>query len=449
MKRTFLYTCCTLFLMLIFVLGCSDRGVNYDTDPASLQQGGPLADEGAHVIYPNFAFQISNKFSQVDFGGYSPKAFFDNDTIPYPPLPLLILLPPQDGDANYYATHGLIEIADELITKGEMQPMHIVTMQNDQVFGGYFYSGTSPAGGNYDAFMGQELLDFIREKFAPNYFDSQQKIGIGGIGMGGYAAFRTAIRNPGMFGSISAVAGPLDFDGADGNSGLISMFDDALIEQGLLNQGMYDTVNARSAFRSLGQYHLSRLFIGGTFAFAPYDTAIYFDTLHNSSGSISYDIDSVNSFPVAIDVNDPNNRVLNLSIATLPNSPRLNPTGFDSKLRFILPFTSAGTIDAGPTTPGVTVWDRWIANNLETLLAASPNALDGVDMMIANSVDAQFANYYAQTESWINTLEGAPYNRSITKTYYQGYDGFPAQFNQYAFDLIKEMLIFHSESFGN
>ena len=128
--------------------------------------------------------------------------------------------------------------------------MHIVTMQNDQVFGGYFYSGTTMACGNYDAFMGPELLAFIKEKFAPNYLDSPQTVGIGGIGMGGYAAFRTAIRNPGLFGSISAVAGPFDFDGADGNSGLISMFDDALVEQGLLNEGLFDTANGRSAFLS-------------------------------------------------------------------------------------------------------------------------------------------------------------------------------------------------------
>ncbi len=411
---------CIAFLVLLVLagFGCSNRGTNSNDMPA-IQSGGILKKEGAHVFASELALQIGNRFHQMKIVAYVPKAFEEGKLIP-----VLILLPPQDGDEYFYFNHGLRQIADELISRGIIQPMAIVCPANDRVFGGYFWGGHSYGAGDYDSLFSYGLIDYIDNGFIVQVYPDpavrRQKRGIGGVGMGAYGAFRAAIRNPGEFGSVSAVDGPLDFDGTDGNGGLASLFDNALVEQGLLGDPDW-TQN----FDSSGAWHLSRLFIGGALAFSPHDTAITFTTTVNPlTGKETIKIISREQLA------DSTTLITNI----------VKGDAFD--LDFNMPFDATGH----KYWP---IWNRWLANNLENILTPAGNQLAGVNMWIATSPQSTFGNFHQQTESFYQTLTSAPYNYPVEEYTYTGYAGEPAVNDQYVYDLLKKMLIFHSESFGD
>ncbi len=396
-------------LALVLAVGCSDRGTNGATDIV-IDEGGPLVM--THVFFNELVLQIKNQYQILEMVAYRPKVNFE----PYAggelkPVPLLILLPPQGKDHYYYFNHGLQQIADELIASGQIQPMFIACISNDLVFGGYFYAENSPAAGDYDAIVGQNLVEHI-ESFGLTIQDPAKR-GIGGVGMGAYGAFRAAMLNPGTFTSISAVDGPLDFDGADGNSGLIDLFVPCLTEQGLLGED-----NWKQEFDSALVWPITRLLIGGSLAFSPHDTALDYSITYTPTGTIidisaRYTIDDTMTLVANVVTEDANN------------------------LDFHLPFDNAGN-------PYAPVWDAfWLPNNLENL---DPGGLDDVNIWIASSDEAGFG-YHDQTMSFISTLQG--WGRPVTTFEYEGYPGSPATGDQYVYDLLKEMLIFHSEAFGD
>ncbi|MEW6411212.1 MAG: alpha/beta hydrolase-fold protein [Candidatus Zixiibacteriota bacterium] len=409
-----------LMLTLVFVAGCSDRGTNVGDDVALVEGG---VKPHRHIFFHELLFQIRNEYQILEIASYTPK-------VSYPPIsggelkpvPTLILLPPQGGDQFFYFNHGLESLADELISTGVIQPMEIVCISNDAVFGGYFYGSKYPAAGNYDTLVGGTLVEYIHAALAPYTINSPAKRGIGGVGMGAYGAFRAALKNPGTFCSVSAVDGPLDFDGSDGNGGFISLFDDALTEQGILNGNLND-------FDSSSTYSLAQLFIGGALAFSPHDTALDYDLTYRA---VDLDGDQVPDAYDGVSITI-NQRYVVADSTTLVSSV----VGGDENFDFHMPFTSDGL----PYQP---VWDLWLENNLENLLAGS--TLEGVNMWVATTPETRYG-YHGQTASWISTLQQQGY--PVTTMSYTGYDGLPATSDQYVYDLLRDMLIFHSECFGN
>ena len=399
-----------LIFTLVMVAGCSDRGTN-SVEDITIAEGGPLIMN--HIFAAELLLQLKNPYQRLEMVAYQPRITFP--TIyggEAKSVPLLILLPPKGKDEYFYFNHGLQQLADELIATGQIQPMMIASISNDLLFGGYFFAGEYAGAGNYDTLVGGTLIDHI-DNFG-HTIKNPAKRGIGGFGQGAYGAFRAALLHPGIFTSVSAIDGPLDFDGASGNGGFIPLFADALNEQGLLG-GTTDggTQSWRNNFDSLSTYELSRLFIGGSLAFSPHDTLVV-TTSPNDDNIIlrecNPDTMTLITDIVKIDAND---------------------------LDFHLPFDSLGNV----YTP---IWDNyWLPNNLENLLAGS--SLDGVNMWIATSGEASFS-YHEQTLSWFSTLQNSGY--AATSYTYSGYEGNPATSDQYIYDLLKELLIFHSESFG-
>jgi len=419
MKMYIKITFLILTLTLVLAVACTNRSTNNNNE-FEIAEGG--ISPQVHVFFYELLVQIRNEFQLMEMAVYVPKVAFDAaHGGESKPVPTLVLLAPQNGDQYYYFNHGLKEIADEMISSGEIQPMVIACISNDKIFGGYFYAGNSPGAGNYDTLIGGTLLDYLHYAY-PFTINSPDKRGIGGVGMGSYGAFRAALLNPGVFSSISVTDGPLDFNGADGNSGLIPLFVDALTEQGLLNGNInqFDTLS-----------DLSRLFVGGALAFSPRYTAITYslDTVENLSTPIEND-STVNITITSRDTlfSVPNDETLVSALITVSEND------FD----FHLPFNNTGTANTG-------IWNRWLSNNLETMLESS--SLDGVNMWIATSDEVNFANYYDQTQSWIATLNNASLP-VVVKTY-EGYNGNPAEGGQYVYDLLREMLKFHSENFGD
>jgi hypothetical protein len=256
--------------------------------------------------------------------------------------------------------------------------------------------------------------------------NSRQKTGISGVGMGAYGAFRAALIHDTAFGSVSAIDGPLDFDGDPGlgyGNGLIDLFDDALIEQGLLNGNLQN-------FDSSKANPLSSMFIGGSYAFSPHDT-LYFDTVSyitNSSGDtlgVSKSIDSTRF------IDDSASLIQGFFVG-----------GSSLRADYHLPFTSAGV-------PDTLIWPQfWLTENLENLIDTSLNKLNGVDIWVGTSPETRY-NFHEQTLSWVNTLTSAPYNYTVTLRQLEGVPGNPATHYEYIYDLLREILIFHSNSFGN
>ena len=107
---------------------------------------------------------------------------------------------------------------------------------------------------------------------------------------------------------------------------------------------------------------------------------------------------------------------------------------------FHLPFDSSGKAYN-------LIWDMWLANNLESLLNDNPDALDGVKTWFGTTKEWVFGNYHEQTDSWAKTLLAKYDSTQVQVREYSGYPGNPATNDQYIYDLMREILIFHSKAF--
>lgn len=461
-----------LIVLLMLASGCTDRGANPNR-AESLD--GELEPGKNHVFGDDlFLVQLGNRTEQLPFSIYWPsRSHFDGDE---EPIPLLILLAPQGGTSNFYIHHGLRGLADRLIADGEIDPMAVVTIENRSVLGGYFYASNGSNGaGKWDEILGNRLVPYLEGIYSTNLDTGKvDKRGIGGIGQGAYGAFRAAILNPGTFGSVSGADGPLDFDGPNGAGGLIHMMDTVFHEQPNLTAETFrrsppvgfDTVQANPA---------SRMFAGGAMAFSPMYT--------NIDSFITYSIRFDNREKYNIKVNDvwldssfqcsdwdtlingPITTIICVdsileSVDTIPllqpeyamvdeNGDTLYPTflidsivtqeAFD--LEFFLPF---GWDESGALQkPYEPIWSMWMDDNLDSLLL-NGGSLEGVDCWVGTSPQAKWT-YNEMTESWISFLQAQ--GHSPTAFRYTGYEGYPATGNRYVYDLLEQILKFHSASF--
>lgn len=418
MKISFLVLGC----LVCFVAGCTDRGTN--SSGLVYSEGGLLFAD--HIFFDEFVLQIENDFQQAFIRVYIPEEVgLAIQGGPDPePIPLLILLPPQGASFSYYFNHGLKTVADEMIAAGEIEPMAIASIANDKIFGGYFWAGSYLQAGKYDQLVGGTLIDYLYNSI-PFLIDSTiHAIGIGGIGQGAYGAFRAAMMHPGRFASITALDGPLDFDGAGGNSGLIDLFDDVLNEQGLLNDP-----DAFDKFDSTSE--LANMFIGGALTFSPNDTFIVWDSVTKidiNSGLERLEISIEARYQINSDTTQEYPTLVENVIGGGPNS---------RNMEFHMPFNNDGTVYQP-------VWDLWLENNLENLLAANPTALRGTELWVGSTPEAKLG-FHDQTQSWIATLRNATYR--VYEYNYEGYDGKPANEGEYIYDALREMLKLHDRRF--
>jgi len=400
-------------LAIALISGCSDRGTNYE--PTDIIEGGILVK--THSFDDALLMQIRNEFQIMPLTMYVPDVSIPYITGPEPKqIPMLVLLPPQDGDQYFYFNHGLRRVADELIASGEIEPMAVACISNDWVFGGYWFAGNYPPGGKYDDLIGGDLIGFLYDScFIYGINDPSQR-GIGGIGQGAYGALRAAIKHPGTFSSISVVDGPLDFDGGAGHgTGLIGLMDSVFTFE---QPGLTDDDTFRSGFDSSSTHPISRLFIGGSVAFSPNDTALDLE--------IEYLEDSITRRITIVGRHE-----IQDTISLIDHIVRADANDFD----FHLPFTWS-------QRPYEPIWNMWIDDNLENLMTGGE--FIGVDLWVGTSPETRFG-FHQQTMSFVQTLQDNGYSPSV-KTY-TGYDGFPASSSQYVYELLRDMLIFHSNNF--
>lgn len=412
--------------------GCSDRGTNLP-EYESIERWGinPLAN---HVFDTLLALQIRNESQLLLGASYIPK-----EALPAygsQPVPTLVLLTPEDQDKFYYFNHGLLDLLQEMTQSGEIQPMVVYCVGNDQVFGGYWYGNSAPAG-YYDGIIaapGDSGLPAYLRTIVPASINSPSKRGIGGVGTGSYGVFRALLKNPGVYSSVSVTDGPLDFDGSDNASGLIPLFKTAMAEQYLYRKPSRGNIK----FDSLSLSPLSGVFLGGAFAFSPFDTAVSFSytpALQGQRDSIVRII--LNS---TISVGDTTTLIKNLVVGMKPYH------SFDPCMPFYVDSAYAPNLPGDVYPP---MWGLWLRNNLDSLyVQAGGTPLAGVNMYFATSPESKF-NYYSMTQSWINYLKSQGLDAQITERSYAGINGVPADDGVYLYDLLRKMLKFHSDNFGN
>ncbi len=426
MARKTMFILSMVILILTFVWSCSDRESLMDTSDVTT---GGISPKN-HVFFDELLFQLRNQFQLIKIVVYMPRASFP---IHYGgsgarELPLLLLLPPHGEDAYFYLNHGLKDLADEMMFTGEIEPMYIATIPSDpaQAFGGYFYAGSSYPAGDYDALIGSTLVDYISEAWEYPSMDPSQR-GIGGVGAGAYGAFRAALIHPGAFSSITVADGPLDFDGSPGHgNGLVDLMSYAVLNE----QGGFASDSAfRADFDSLGSYPISRMFIGGAMALSPHDTLLDYTIEFHTEPSPPYRQE------VWITINDTTRGtpgyVIQDSVTLITRLVTEDVRNFD----FHLPFDHTGQ----PYPP---IWDFWLDDNLENI--GTGNELDGVAMWFATSPETEYG-FHDQTMSWIETLEGRGYAPTVRE--YTGYSGNPATSHEYIYEMLREMLKFHSDNF--
>ncbi len=467
----------TAALILAFALipGCSDRGNN--PAPEYIHDSGPLLR--THVFFDELTVQIKNdQFQQKFLRGWVPKISewgIPPTYNPTDPVPLLVLLPPQDGDRSYYQQHGLTEIADQLIAEGLIEPMIIVSINNDPIFGGYWWSGNGGGSGNYDTLIGGTMIDFIYGPaglLLPEAWDGRPEMtAIGGVGTGGYGALRAAMLHPGRFGSVSAVDAPLMFEGdpTDPNDGLLTLFETALIEQNLTGNPNY--INE---WDSSSAYNVSNLLMGGALAFSPQDTLVK-PVVQILGGSGELDISAPDSIIASIDssvspydttweqrrfklagdtlgidtieidvdttVTPPDttfDTVWNVGAALVDHIVQEDAYNFD----FYLPFDENGDPHSTPNEP---IWDLWLRNSADSLFINNAGALFGTRIFLGWSTDDDPRDFNVMTQSFADFLESQGINPATFT--YSGFEGNPAIGDEYVNYVLREMLIFHSKAF--
>jgi len=455
----------SLIVLLALGLGCDDRGTNLQVVDLGDMEGQSGVFPLAVHAYPYYlTLQLLNRFELLEGAAYVPSEAIGPN---YRPVPSLVLLAPEGGNKLHYFRAGLAQLMQELTAAGKVQPMVVLCIANDQRFGGYFYADSDPAG-HYDSIfhydgrdaVPDDLVDYIHFAF-PATIDEPQKRGIGGIGQGAYGAFRAAIKNPGQFGSISVADGPLDFDGPNGSAGLRALIDDCLAEQlahynadpriGITEIDSsvvpWDTTYSslpfsfRTDFDSSRTMPISQMFIGGSLAFSPDDTLLaYTRTVIESpglpgGGRIEVEVDSRARISDGLPPVGTEWETLITGIVKGDLLISGVPEGFD----FHLPFDSAG--DVYPP-----IWSRWMANNLDSLHQQAANSLDNVNIWVATNAGARWS-YDQMTQSWLAYLRSQ--NVPFEEYKYSGYTDEVVEGDEFLFDLLREMLIFHSESFGD
>ena len=169
------------------------------------------------------------------------------------------------------------------------------------------------------------------------------------------------------------------------------------------------------------------MFIGGAMAFSPHDTLLDYEVRPHTNASgyseLLIIIDTVTRGKPGYAILDNHTFIEHLVMEDVRN--------FD----FHLPFDHTGQ----PYQP---IWDLWLDDNLENI--GTGNELDGVAMWIATSPETQYG-FHDQTMSWVETLEGRGYTPTVRE--YTGYGGNPATSHEYIYELLREMLKFHSDNF--
>jgi len=312
------------------------------------------------------------------------------------PSPVLYLLHDFGYDQNQFEIYNLGEMANNMMGQGELAPMIIVIVDASNLFGLGMYANSHVAG-NYEDMIVPELLFAIEE--ASGAYNTHTRVAgkaaraIGGIGFGGQAALKLAIKHPDLFSSVSALNAPLAYAGDGGvtTEGIRGMFKSFFIEN-MVPAGDYDAYTAVVPRRDRP---ITRMLFAMAAAYSP-----------------TIDVEFLR-----------------------PWSVRFNVPGFTDIVYFDFPFDQNLYIEEP-------VWERWMEHDVRRLYAENPGALDDVDVYIEASEEDEYG-FQLQTALFVDDLQA----RGTVDYEYHTYSGtktLPAGHDRLINTRLAEMLKFHA-----
>jgi S-formylglutathione hydrolase FrmB len=347
---------------------------------------------------------------------YTPPGYEDPDQA-RTKYPVLYLLHGFGGNATTFGEiYNLIQVADELINRGEIQPMIIVMPDGSSTnFVGSFYTNsivlpdTASYTGYYENYIVNDLMSYIDITYRARQNKEGQDVlrdstykdnrGISGHSMGGYGAFKIALDHDSLFCSVSAMSAPLAFNG-DGTDflGILEWIDGVFAENGVAKG---DSAGYKGMSPLAG--HLSAKMFAMAAAFSPHT---------------------------------------HLDYSSRP--PR------DTTYRFLQELGGWG-VDIPIDWNGEVVdwvWNRWLNNDINTqvqaLITDGETPFEEVEIYFdCADHDGLLLQYQAQVFDQALTSNGIVHNYQE----YQGYDNYPAGHNNFIYDRLAEILKFHSRCF--
>jgi S-formylglutathione hydrolase FrmB len=320
-------------------------------------------------------------------------------------FPVLYLLHDFGDDYSTFVNFYKVgQIADHLIAEGEIQPMIIVMPDGWNSLGGSFYTNSDLIG-KYEDYIRKEVMLIIDTTFhtvAKKDPDTKKIIAnsryhaISGHGMGGYGAFKMAVKyDTTLFGSVSGMSPYLSI----GSFLSQEIIDSVFKENGISEDDFSDSSYRKISPKPAAEKPLTSLIFAMAAAFSPHDIA---DT----------NPDDPNFFEI-------------LSIG-------VKRYGVD------LPFDSTRRI-----LDGSEIWNKWIDHDIKSLI--DPNSGFRELKIYFDCGDQDQLKLYQGAQEFQQTL--SYYGIENTYVKYPGYGNYPAGHSNFIYDRLVEILKFHSQHF--
>ncbi len=319
---------------------------------------------------------------------------------------VLYLLHDLGGDNTTFASvYKVAQLADRLISEGQIQPMIIVMPDvSSLTVGGNFYTNSTLMG-NCENYIIQELLARIDSSFH-TYGSKPQEVwisdpsyrAISGLGMGGYGALKLAMDyDSTKFTAVSAMSPIASFESFLTRAAIDKMYEENGIGSSDLSYSSYKSLNPWTDSEHPDKTY-SQLVFAMAAAFSP--------------GSPS-DPDTTNFITLI--------------------------TEGSRRYGVHLPFDSTRTIP-----PGSPIWNKWLLCDVKTKLANDHSAFANLGMYL-DCGDQDELGLLSGARALDQLL--SLYGKEHTYIEYSGYPGYQAGHDNFIFDRLEEILKFHSRNF--
>lgn len=191
-----------LIASLLILAGCAQDNVEREVLDFDSSVSKEIAEKTAEVsTMQHFTIESKSLGKSMKVNVYVPQGYTGSE-----PYPVLYVLHGKNGNENSFFSNGLDmnKRADKLIKAGTIKPVLIVSPQIDNSYGVNSSEETKDKKeynlGRYEDYLVDELIPIIDNNF--NTVKSRDGRYIGGISMGGYAAFHLAFKHQEMFSKV-------------------------------------------------------------------------------------------------------------------------------------------------------------------------------------------------------------------------------------------------------
>lgn len=154
----------------------------------------PPANAGAHIDELSVDSKLLKAKKSLVI--YLPPGYDGSGKTRYP---VLYYLHGLNNNAHRFVDEKIPDITDKLIHDGNVKPLIIVSPTGDYSFYVNKPDGSAP----YEDYITQEVREYVEGHYPVDSSDAAER-GIGGVSMGGYGALKIAMKDPKLYGSVSA-----------------------------------------------------------------------------------------------------------------------------------------------------------------------------------------------------------------------------------------------------